>query len=189
MEKGYYMTESIITAIIVALCTLLLQKSFANVVSGINIKIMKPFKKGDKVSIKRNSYEIASGYISKVGFTHVKIKTYNRDMYILSNSSLDDCVIINSNIKAGVNHIEHICITTDSDIEEAKRIIKNLLVTHAKTENTAGNTDIIVKYEPGQIVIQYNVRTKTVDESYQVCSGICSYLIDKFNKTERITLV
>ena len=48
------MTEAIITAIIVALCTILLQKNFANVISGINIKIMKPFKKGDKVIILSN---------------------------------------------------------------------------------------------------------------------------------------
>ena len=183
------MTESIITAIIVALCTILLQKSFTNIISGINIKIMKPFKKGDKVTIKRNSYEIASGYISRVGFTHVTIKAYNRDMYILSNSLLDDCVIINSNIKAGVNHIERICITTDSDIEKAKQIIKDLLVKHAKTENTVGNTDIVVKYEPGQVIIQYNVRTKTIDESYQVCSSVCNYLIHEFNRVDGITLV
>lgn len=183
------MTEAIITAVIVALCTILLQKSFTNVISGINIKIMKPFKKGDKVIIKRNSYEIASGYVSRVGFTHVKIKAYNRDMYILSNSLLDDCVVINSNIKAGVNHISRICITTDSDIEEAKRIIKKLLVTHAKTENTVDNTDIIVKYEPGQVIIQYNVRTKTIDESYQVCSGVCNYLIHEFNRADNITLI
>ena len=180
---------AIITAIIVALATLILQKSFNNVISGVMLFITCPFKKGDKVHITYNGNEIASGYISRKGIMKTKMKTYDRDICIIANSVLDNCVIINSDIKDGTNRPEKLKFTLDSNIDKIKCIILETLIKNQLTTNTVDNTNIIVRYENGCIGIQYNVRALSTEESYIVCSDICEHLIKVFNRTSEITLV
>ncbi len=182
-------TITIITAIIVALATLILQKSFSNIISGVMLFINCPFKKGDKVHITYNGNEIASGYISRRGLMKTKIKTYDRDICIIANSLLDNCVIINSDIKDGTNRPEKLKFTLDSNINKIKCIILDTLIKHKLTTNTNENTSIIVRYENNCICIQYNVRTASTDDSYKACSDICEQLIKTFNNTTEITLI
>lgn len=183
------MNSAIITAIVVAVCTLILQKSFTNIISGVNLLIMRPFKKGDKVSIRYNGNEIASGHVSRVGFMRTRIKAYDRDIYILANSVLDSCVIVNSDYKAGVNHIEKIRISLDSNISKVKAVILETLIKHDVATNTQSNTNITLKYEDGGITVKYNVRTETTDESYIVCSEVCEHLVSVFSNIPDVTLI
>lgn len=179
---------TILTAVIVAASTLILQKSFANIISGVLLHITRPFKKGNKVQVKFNGNVIASGYVSKVGLMKTTIKTYDRDMCIIANSILDNCVIINSDLKQGTNRPEHMKFTLDSNIDKIRSIIIDVLTKNEQTTNTEENTTVLVKYEDGSIVVQYNVRTETVDESYTVCSAISERLIKMFNRSNDITL-
>ena len=41
---------TIVTAIVVAIVTIILQRSFSNIISGINLALRKPFKKGDRIA-------------------------------------------------------------------------------------------------------------------------------------------
>lgn len=182
---------TLVTAIAVAFFTLILQKSFSNFLSGIFLKITKPFKKGDKVVIRNgnNGNDVASGVVLKSGLLHTKIKAYNKDVYILNNGYLDNCIVINSDYTEGINHTDSIKVSLDSNLAKVSCIIYATLTKHDKTNNTMDNTHIIFRYENGGVLVQYNVRTDDIATSYDVCSEIAKHLITTFNNTDDITLM
>ena len=180
---------TIVTAVTVATLTLVMQKTFSNILSGIMMRFSRPFKKGDKVYIKQGAYEVASGHVMKVGLAHTKIKAYNRDVFILSNAFLETCTIVNSDYKTGVNHIEFIRLSIDSNLDKAILIIYETLSKHALTGNNCENTNVICRYQDGGIQVQYNVRTEDVDASYRVSSEIFLHLVKVFGSMDDITII
>lgn len=180
---------AVLTSVSASIIILILQKNIDNVLSGINLWLTKPFKKGDKIIVKFNSYEVTSGKVLSLGLAHTKIKAYNQDVCILSNSYLNSCAIVNSDYKQGMNYTEHVRISYTSNLGKAIEIIKSVLITSQETINTAKNTDIICKNNDGNLLLQYNVRTTSVDQSYSACSNIMIELITKFNSESDIELV
>jgi small-conductance mechanosensitive channel len=180
---------TILTAIIVAIATLILQRSFSNIVSGVNLAIRKPFKKGDKVLIKYYDREVVSGHVVGLNITNIKIKTYDKSIYIMPTNIVDTCVIVNEDLSKGINHIEKIRLSLDSNIDKAKVIILATILDNELTVNTNDNTHIIIRYNDGGIEIQYNVRTNSIENSYDVCSDICQHLIKVFNDQSDITVI
>lgn len=57
-KEANRMDKTIITAVIIAAASFIMQKTLGNILYGIIIFISRPFKKGDKVSIKWNANEI-----------------------------------------------------------------------------------------------------------------------------------
>jgi len=180
---------TVVTTVLVTILTLILQKAFSRFLSGISLKIARPFKKGEKITVRHISNDVASGIVLKLGFLYTKIKAYNRDVYILNNGFLDDCIIINSDYTDGVNHTEYIKVTTDSDLEKVNCVISATLCKHPNTNNTCDNTDIIFRYDSGGVLIQYNVRTNDTETSYNVSSDIAKHLIKTFNSMEDVKLI
>lgn len=182
------MDSAIATALIIAAATLILQKTLGNLVSGLVLLITRPFKKGDKVVLKNEKGELVSGKVVSMSLLYIKIQVYNRDIMIISTSMLDQLVVVNSDLKQGVNHTEYIRISTDSNHRKAVQIIKEVLINDVRTQNTYENTNVICKYDDGLLSIHYNVRTANVDESFVVCSDICEILIERFEKERDITI-
>lgn len=176
------MDTTIITAVVIAGLSFILQKTLSNIIYGLIMLLTRPFKKGDKITVIDRSREIASGKVFKITPLHVHIKAYNRDVSIIPNSLLETCVIKNSDYKEGVNHTECIMLTLDSNLKKAKKIVLEELVQHPKTFNSKDNTHIIVKVDSGAILMEYNVRTSDVNASFDVSSEICESLITKFAK-------
>lgn len=187
MEQQVMIT--MFTSLFTILATIIVQKLLSNTLSGIGILLFKPFKKGDKVAITFRGFEIASGHILHVGLVRTKIKTYDRDVQIISNSLLDECVVINSDYKMGVNKVEQICVSVDSDLEAVESIISELLIKSEYTNNTADNTHIVVRYDIEKIRVRYNVRTNTTDESFDACSNICKSIVNIMNNHSNIKLI
>lgn len=187
MEQQLMIT--IFTSLFTILATIIIQKLLANTLSGVGILLFKPFKKGDKVTITFRGFEIASGHILHVGLVRTKIKTYDRDVQIISNSLLDECVVINSDYKMGVNKVERICVSVDSDLEAVESIINKSLIEADYTNNTSDNTHIVVRYDAEKICVQYNVRTNTTDESFDACSNICKQIVKLMNENPNIKLI
>ena len=183
------MNTTILTAIIIAAASFILQKTLNNFIYGFVIFITRPFKKGDKIVIKHNGNEIASGNVVKRGILHVQIKDYNRNVCIIPNSVLESCTIINSDYKSGVNYINQIKIDFDSDIAKAKEIIMDSVLGHPQTENTNENTHIICKNSERGIIMEYNVRTPDVITSFDVCSDIVEDVMTKIQKCEAVRLI
>ena len=184
------MEKTILTAVIVAAASFILQKSLSNIIYGFVIFMTRAFKKGDKVSIKQSGREIASGHVIKRGILHVHIKDYNRNVTIIPNSVLENCTILNSDYKSGVNYINHVRVNYDSDITEAKRMILDTILSHDLTENTEENTHIICKNDDnGGILIEYNVRTPDTNTSFDVCSDIVETIVERAQKNAAISLI
>ena len=183
------MDKTILTAVIIAAASFIMQKTLGNILYGIIIFVARPFKKGDKVSIKQNANEIASGHIIKRTPLHVYVKNYKRDVAIIPNSLLENCTVVNSDYKHGVNYINHIKISFDSDIALAKNIISKHILENPDTYNNAENTSIVLKTEPSGIIIEYNVRTDDVDKSFEICSKITEEIITEIQDVDGITLV
>ena len=183
------MNTAILTAVIVAAASFILQKTLSNLIYGIIIFFTKPFKKGDKITIKHFNQELASGKLIKMGPLHIQVKDYNRDVAILPNSLLETCTIVNSDYKNGVNYINSIKVSFDSNIQKVEDIILTTVIGHKETENTLDNTHIINKVVDGGLSIEYNVRTADTDKSFDVCSDIAKDLVTTLTKEENVTLI
>ncbi|MBQ7246292.1 MAG: mechanosensitive ion channel [Firmicutes bacterium] len=183
------MDKTILTAIIVAAASFVMQKTLNNIIYGFVIWFTRPFKKGDKVTIKQLSHVIASGNVIRRGILHISIKDYNRNVIIIPNSIMESCTVINSDYNSGVNYINSVKLDFNSDIDKAKSIIKEAIMSHPLSENTEENTHIICKTEVGGMVLEYNVRTSDTNTSFDVCSDIMETLVKKFQKVDDITLV
>ena len=177
------MTSAVLTAIIIAIATLVMQKTLSNLFYGVMIFLTKPLKKGNKVSIQQNGREVASGKVISVGLMHIKIKSYTKDVCIIPNSMMERLVITNSDYQEGMNRTNRIKLTYNSNIRKAKKAIMDILIDDVNIHNTAENTHIIVKPEEGGIVVEYNVRTDNIDQSFDECSEVAQKIIENF-KTE-----
>ena len=183
------MEKTIMTAIVVAAASFILQKTLNNFIYGCIIFITRPFKKGDKISLIQSGRELASGYVRRRGILHTHIKDYNRNVHIVPNSVLESSIIVNSDYKSGVNYINHIRVDFDSDINEAKSIITRAILDHEKTENTEENTHLICKTDDNGMIIEYNVRTPDTATSFDVCSDVLETIVGEIQGRNDITLV
>lgn len=59
------MDRTILTALIVAAASFVMQKTLNNIVYGLVIFFTRPFRKGDKVIIRQAGKDIASGNVIK----------------------------------------------------------------------------------------------------------------------------
>lgn len=183
------MDNAIATALIIAAATFILQKTLGNLISGLVLIITRPFRKGDKVVLKNEKGELVSGKIVSISLLYIKIQVYNRDIMVIPTALMDQFAVVNSNLKQGVNHTELIRFSLNSNHRKAVGIIRDVLVNDTRTQNYADNTDVICKYDNGLLAIHYNVRTASVDESFQVCSDICETLLERFAGEEDITVM
>ena len=183
------MDNTIVVAIIVAACSFIMQKTLNNLLYGIIILVTRPFKKGDKVSIRQMDRELASGELIKRTPLHIYVKNYERDVFIIPNSVLENCTIRNSDYKDKVNYTNYIKIDFDSDIEKTELIILNKILNNDETLNTKDNTHIVLKTVDGGLIVEYNVRTIDKDKSFDVCSKIKEEIIKEIQKHKEIHLV
>ena len=174
------MKTSIIVAIIVAIATIMLQQTLTKVIIGISIKVAKPFKEGDSIIVHQGMAEIASGKVMAVGLMRTKIKSYEQNVYIIPNSVLDTCTVTNIDYETGINHIETIQLDTSQSmyLDQLVSFIKETLIHHSGTQNTADNTYITYKLNGSKIVVSYNVRTLDIAASYDISSEITKRILD-----------
>ncbi len=183
------MDKTILTAVIVAAASFVMQKTLNNIIYGIVIFCTRPFRKGDKISIRQIGRDIASGNVLKRGILHIKIQDYNRNVIIIPNSIMESCTVINSDYKNGVNYINSVKVGFGSNIEKTKEIITNAIMNHPQTQNTDENTHIICKTGENGVILEYNVRTPDTNTSFDVCSDIVEQVVKAIQNTEDIELV
>ncbi len=182
--------SAMVATVLVAAATFVCQKSLANIIAGIILQCSRPFKKGDKISVKQNIYEIGSGKVLRVGIMYTKIENYNRDVMLIPNIMLTESLTVtNSDKSKGVNYTQHISFSLESDHKLAKALIADIVINDSLTSNTAENTDILCKIKDGKIIFTYNVRTKNSDTSFKACSEIYEKLLDEIAKHEELKLV
>lgn len=102
---------------------------------------------------------------------------------------MESCTVINSDYKSGVNYINGIKVSFDSDIEKLKKIIMNAVLSHDLTENTVENTNIICKTGDKGVILEYNVRTPDTNTSFDVCSDIVERIVKEVQGEDDIELI
>ena len=183
------MDKTILTAVIVAAASFVMQKTLNNIIYGIVILFTRPFRRGDKIIIRQVGRDIASGNVIKRGILHIHIKDYNRNVIIIPNSIMESCTVINSDYKSGVNYINSLKVGFDSNIDKLKGIITDAIMNHPLTENTDENTHIICKTAENGLVLEYNVRTPDTNTSFDVCSNIVEQVVKAVQGQDDIQLV
>lgn len=183
------MDKAILTAILIAAVTFILQKTLNNLLYGFIIFISNTLRIGDKISISQGGRELATGHLIKRTPLHIYVKNYERDVFIIPNAVLETCTILNSDYKEGVNYTNYIKITFESNIDKTKEIIKKYVVDNINTNNTEDNTYIILKTEEKGLIVEYNVRSNDVDKSFDTCSDIKEKIITEIQDNEDIELI
>lgn len=104
------------------------QKAFANILSGIFILVFKPFSVFDTIEIKSEGNK---GVVEEITLRHTIIRDYENRRIIIPNSVISESTLINSTIvdEKIKKHIEF-GISYDSDIDLAKKIIREEIIKH-----------------------------------------------------------
>jgi small-conductance mechanosensitive channel len=102
------------------------QHALSNIISGVFIIIFKPFRVNDRIKLRD-----MNGIIEDITLRHTVIRDFENKRIIIPNSVISEETIVNSDI--GDNKIckwIEIGISYDSDIDKAKKIIKEEILNH-----------------------------------------------------------
>lgn len=103
------------------------QHALSNIISGIFIILFKPFRVNDRLEVKE-----LTGIVEDIGLRHTVIRDFENRRILIPNTVISDEVIINSNF--GENKIckwIEMRVSFDSDIDTAKKIIREEINNHA----------------------------------------------------------
>ena len=121
------------------------QQVFSNVISGIFIAVFKPFRVGDRITVK-NEY----GIVEDITLRHTIIRTWKNEYVIIPNAKIGEENITNYSIKDPtiVGTLE-IGIGYDSDIDKARKIMIEEAIKNPDTlKKTKGaDTDFLKRDE------------------------------------------
>ena len=184
------MEKTIIVTTLTVIITLMLNKILANYLFGIMLLIYRPFKVGDRITIMDFRGELTTGEVIKRTLLNIHILDYEQNVHIIPNVVLEQSVVVNSNKKEGVNHVNHIKISFDSNVEKAEYIVESILINDAWTKNNAENTNLLLKTAEGGLILEYNVRNETnVSDSFDLCSRIKKDIVLAFQREADIHMV
>ncbi|MFA4855279.1 MAG: mechanosensitive ion channel family protein [archaeon] len=121
------------------------QQVFSNVISGIFIAVFKPFRVGDRITVK-NEY----GIVEDITLRHTVIRTWKNEHVIIPNTKIGEENITNYSIKDPtiVGTLE-IGIGYDSDIDKARKIMIEEAIKNAGTlkKSKGADTDFLKRDE------------------------------------------
>lgn len=102
------------------------QHALGNIISGIFIVIFKPFRVNDRLSLGE-----LTGIVEDITLRHTVIRDFQNRRIIIPNSKISDEIIINADfVDDKICKWIEIGIGYDSDIEKAKEIVKNQIISH-----------------------------------------------------------
>ncbi len=103
------------------------QQALANIVAGIFIVIFKPYRVGDRITIK----DTLSGTIEDITLRHTVIRNFENRRIVIPNSIISNEILVNSDlIDKTVCKWFEIDISFDSDLSKAKDIIREETLKH-----------------------------------------------------------
>lgn len=117
------------------------QKTFGNVISGIFIALFRPFRVGDKISIKGHY-----GRVEDITLMHTIIETGDNTRLVIPNSVITDETIVNYSAKEDdVIRTIDIGISYDSDIDKARKIMLEEAHRHPHIHEATKTMDFLKK--------------------------------------------
>lgn len=137
---------------------LALQGGLSNIAGGLMILIFKPFQVGDY--IKANDLE---GTVKSITMFYTTIITADNKVIQLPNGNLTASNIINYNANSTRRVDLEICVSYDSDIEEVKKILKNIVDENEKILKDDRNLIRLLKHDSSSLNFIIRSWVKTED--------------------------
>jgi small-conductance mechanosensitive channel len=184
-------TTTILTSssLLVVVLGFAFQESLADFISGFLISIFKPFNTNDRVHLINSNI---SGTIETITIRHTVIRTFSNSRVIIPNSIMNKEKIENSHIIDAVSgNFVDIEVEYDTDLEKAKRIITEVILSHPNVidmrseedkKNKVPQVNIFLKeFTTNGICLRTTVWTDNIDSNFQTCSDIRYEIIKRFN--------
>ncbi len=116
------------------------QQALSNIVSGVFIIVFKPFKIGDRITMKSAGYD---GIVEDITLRHTVIRSYENRRVIVPNSIISNETITNSDY-GDPKVCKHLVIGVgyNSDIDLAKKIINEEAENHPFSIDNRTSLDI-----------------------------------------------
>ena len=104
------------------------QHALSNIISGMFIIVFKPFRVNDRLMLRDKTL---SGVVEDITLRHTVLRDFENRRILIPNAIISDEVIINSDIGDGrICKWIDIGISYDSDVDQAKAIIKEEALNH-----------------------------------------------------------
>lgn len=126
------------------------QRTIGNILSGMNINITHPIRRGDAVVV-RGEY----GTVDDITLRHTVIRTWDNRHLIIPNAILDDEVIINYTFKDPKKLFPIVVnVPYDTDVDKAKNILVDEAKKHPNVLPEAGPFFQVLDFAEGAITLR-----------------------------------
>lgn len=133
-----------VLAIIIGFAT---QKTLSNIIAGLMISVSQPFRVGDRVRF-RDEY----GIIQDITLRHTVLKTWDNRHVVIPNAMINEEVINNYTVEdEKILATLEIGISYDSDIDLARKIIKEEIMKHPKFIDNRTEADMLAGSDPVKV--------------------------------------
>ena len=163
-----------IAAIIIGLAA---QSAFANVFCGMMLLFSKPYAIGDRIEIGSDI-----GFVTELTLQYTVIRTYLNEIVMIPNSVVSSSRVKNYSRVAGASYPIEIQVAYGTDLEKAKKIMVDVVITHPLFSSILGVPAVLVK-EAGDfgITLKIVVTTTRPEDNALACSECLEKIIMKFN--------
>ena len=158
-------------SLIVVILGFVAQESIKDILSGIMITQFKPFKIGQRVTLKTQNI---TGTIDSITLRHTVIRKFDNTLAVVPNSVMNNEVIENTAYENNttIGNWLDVCISYDSDVEVAKQIMAEHMTAHPFYLQEKEATVLIRDLTPNGYALRATVWTATVAENFQACSEL-----------------
>lgn len=191
----FYSSILMSSSLIVVVLGFILQEGLTNIVHGFILSIFKPFAIGDRIRLSVDGMDI-TGHVEAISLRNTVIRNVlNSNRVIVPNAKIDLGIIENSRASATTESTSFIdlCITYDSDLDLACRIISEEVVNHPLyTHRVEGKAPCEIcpvytrELSPTGVALRATVYTKTIEENFAACSDIRMAIARRVQATNRV---
>lgn len=138
---------------------LALQGSLTNLVGGVLVLMMKPYKIGDYIKVASGN----EGTVSSIDIFYTKLKTVDNQVVVIPNGELSNSSITNVT-KAEFRRVDlEVDIAYDSDIKQVKAILHRVINEEKRVDDTQSRDVFVSALGESSIVMGIRVWVKTED--------------------------
>lgn len=143
---------------------LALKDLVTSIISGITIIMDSPFQVGDRILF-NNIY----GEIKHIGLRAVKLKTLDNEIVTIPNSNfMNNAVICSNPGQININVVTNFYLSTESNIEKAKNILRNTVLTSKYAYLNEPITLVVDNIWKGEMMcILISLKAHVIDAKYE----------------------
>lgn len=145
---------------------LALKDSLANIANGIIIVTVKPFKKGDYVSVAG-----VEGTIKKIGILTTELTTYDNKRVVMPNSSITTANITNYSSNATRRVDFTASCSYDSDVKQVKEVLMAMVLEYRYALSTPSPMVFLAEQAPSSLDFRVRFWVNTKDY-WDACNGL-----------------